>query len=293
MAGFRTNMVGPRAAIFAVLLIALLSASSLQKASAVQTITVYQATTPVTLDGVVQPGEWSDTPIINITSAGMGVAFEHNSTGLLMLFQWQNNTSSCSDKYCFGGVEFGDLNNTGPMGATATPTIMLLLSPSFSGSYDEFISKAEITPTPVEQDGYKTQSTCAMKLSGTIYTAECYRPFVLNDASPFDPFPSFVAGSAMEIGFAVGEFNEPGLHAATDMSTYVLILSNQTYTSTSTTSLTLVTSSSSVATSSTSSTTVSTTTAAPSATTYAEELAVIVVGFSALMLVVLTKYRSR
>lgn len=287
MAGFRTNMVGPRAAIFAVLLIALLSASSLQKASAVQTITVYQATTPVTLDGVVQPGEWSDTPIINITSAGMGVAFEHNSTGLLMLFQWQNNTSSCSDKYCFGGVEFGDLNNTGPMGATATPTIMLLLSPSFSGSYDEFISKAEITPTPVEQNGYKTQSTCALKLSGTIYTAECYRPFVLNDASPFDSFPSFVAGSAMEIGFAVGEFNEPGLHAATDMSTYVLILSNQTYTSTSTTS------SSSVATSSTSSTTVSTTTAAPSATTYAEELAVIVVGFSALMLVVLTKYRSR
>ncbi len=273
----------------ALLLLAILSTARLQRASAAESITVYQAQVPVKLDGVVSPGEWSDAQTTNITTADMGVAFKHNSTGIFFLLQWDQSPSICSDQYCYGGIELGYLNNTGPMGATSTPTVMLLLSPSFKGGYDEFISKAEATPTTVESDGYKTQSTCALKLSGTTYTAECYQPFNLSNASPYDPMPSLAAGSSLEIAFAVGEFNAPGLHAATDMSSYVLALSNQTYTASTT--ATSAGSSSSETASGTSSTSSTVSTTVASATTYYEELAVIAVGFSALMLVALGKYR--
>lgn len=267
----------------ALLLMTMLLGGNIHGASAAQTITAYQARTPVKLDGVVSPGEWSDAQVTNITAADMGVAFKHNSTGLFILLQWEQSPSICSDQYCYGGIELGNASNTSAMGAASTPTVMLLLSPSFTGSYDEFVSKGEVTPTPVESDGYRTQSTCALKLSGTTYTAECYRPFKLSNAPPYDPFPSLAAGSPIEIAFAVGEFNAPGVHAATDMSTYVLALSNQTYTAQSTAS-------SISATSTTSSSTSSTTSAAPSAATYAGELTVIVVGFSALILVVIRRY---
>ena len=268
----------------ALLLLAILSTANIQRASAAETITAYQAQTPVKLDGVVSPGEWSDAQVTNVTAAGMGVAFKHNSTGLFILLQWNQSPSACTDQYCYGGIEFGNLNNSGVMGATATPTVMLLLSPSFKGGYDEFISKAETTPTTVESDGYKTQSTCALKLSGTTYTAECYRPFNLSNASPYDPFPSLVAGSPIEIAFAVGEFDAPGLHAATDMSSYVLTLSNQAYATASTSSASSTSTASSASSSGSVSTSTSISSAATNAPTYAEELLVISIGFTVLVL---------
>lgn len=290
MATLRRNRPAASVAFPIVLaLVAILFVASIQRASAVTTLTAYQAIEPVSVDGVVSPGEWNDTPIINITAAGMGVAFERNSTGLLMLMQWQKG-SECTDQYCFGGIEFGNLNNSGVMGDTSTPTVMLLLSPSFNGSYDEFISKAEATPVSVESDGYRTQSSCALKLSGSTYTAECYRPFKLTDASPYDPFPALVGGSPIEVAFAVGEFDNPGFHAATDMSTYVLALSGQAYTATSTSSASSTGSSSSLVTQSSTTTGISSSSAASDASVYAEEILVLSVGFTVLILVILTKY---
>jgi len=194
-----------------------------------QTIPAYKAQYPVSLDGMVQPGEWNDTPTISISIAGIAAAFKQNGTGLLFLLEWNASSIFCYDQACFGGVEFGNVNNTGAMGTGTTPTIMLLLSQSFKGGYDEFISTAESTPSPVEASGYATQSTCGFTVSNGVYTAECYRPFHLARASPSDPFYSLAAGSPIELGFALGEFSQPGLHEATDMSTYLLSLSNQTY----------------------------------------------------------------
>ena len=237
-----TRRLLPTATVLALLLAATLATT--QAASGAQTILAYRARTPVTLDGIVQPGEWNDTPLIEEPTSGMNVAFKQNGTGLLFLLTWQQSSTSCYDQSCFGGIEIGNLNNTGAMGSSSTPTIMLLLSQSFKGDYDEFISTGYGTPTPVEQDGYATQSVCALGISSGNYTAECYRPFHLTKASPYDPFPSLAAGSPIEIGFAVGEFSHPGLHDATDMSTYVLQITDQTYTAptTSTVSTSIVTS---------------------------------------------------
>lgn len=218
--------------VIVILIAATVSTTLIQRAGATtQTITAFKATNPVKIDGVIEPGEWSDAQILNESTSGMGVAFKHNSTGMFMLFQWKQSPSLCFDQYCYGGIELDNLNNSGPMGSSPSPSIMLLLSTSFTGGYDEFVSKAEVTPTPVETDGYKTQSTCVLQLSGNLYTGECYRPFTLSNAASFDAFLGLAAGSSIEIAFAVGEFSEPGLHGATDMSTYTLTLSDQTYTS--------------------------------------------------------------
>lgn len=293
--------------------ILLLSIASAHPVSAVTTITAYKAQTPVNLSSPYQQSEWTDTPQFFEKASEMTVAFKQNGTGLLFLMQW-TESSFCTDTACFGGIELGHMNNTAEMGTPITPTIMILASPSFKGDVDEFISTGDQTPTSVESYGYITQSVCNLALAGQQYTAECYRPFALHNASPYDF--NLGVGSTVEIAFAVGEFTSPGDHLASDMITYVLTITNQTYTATSTTSATSTSESSSGSSSGTQSTTslsssttptpsssttltsssssaVSAVTAAPNPTIYAEELAVIVVGFSALILVVLTKYRSR
>jgi hypothetical protein len=226
------------------------------------------------------------------SSSGLTFAIKQNGTGLLFLMAWQES-APCASVGCFGGIEIGHMNNTEPMGSTSTPTIMILVSPAFNGSVDEFISTGEFTPTPVEQDGYKTQTTCALNYANGQYTAECFRPFRLTDASPYDfNFPS---ETQCEIGFAVGLFSQPGNHLVSDMSTYVLSITNQTYSgsgSSTTASETSTTTTSGTETTSTGSSTTSTPSSpsGPSVLYYSVELAVIVVGFS--LLVVLAMWRT-
>lgn len=271
------------------------------------TITAYQAQIPVNVKAPYNPSDWTDTMTFTEPTSGMTFAAKQNGTGWLFLMKWGTSIPYCQDQSCFGGIELGHLNNTSPMGSPSTITIMILASQSFTGGVDEFISQGEETPSPVESYGYATQSVCGLAFASNEYTVQCYRPFVLANASPYD-FPNLGVGSTIEIGFAVGEFSNPGDHAASDMSTYLLTFSDQTYTAPSTstsTSISTSTSSSTASSSSTSSTASSTTSttsststkstttsAAPSAATYEEELAVIVVGYSVLIIVVLTKYRS-
>ncbi len=317
-----TSARAPRQPGFAVpasaLLFLLAAVASAHPVFAQTTITAYQATIPVNVNQAYSPSQWSDTPQIYEPDSQMTVAFKQNGTGLLFLMRWATSTV-CTDSACFGGIEFGHLNNTQPMGSSTTPTIMILASTSFKGNVDEFISEGEETPESVEAAGYTTQSVCGLTLAGNQYTVECYRPFALHNASPYDF--DLAVGSTVEIGFSVGEFTNPGEHNASDMSTYVLTISNQTYTAPSTTSssstpsTTLVSStSSSLSLSSSASQSISSSTAAESSTsttttstsassissmvsavpttasTYAEELLVLTIGFAVLILVALTKY---
>jgi hypothetical protein len=115
------------------------------------------------------------------------------------------------------------------MGTADTPTIMILASSSFKGNVQEFISTGDAAPLPVEANGYKTQTVCALNLVGETYTAECYRPFTLSNPSPYDF--NLTVGTTVEIGFAVGDCaSQSGNHLATDMLTYTLTFSSQTYT---------------------------------------------------------------
>ena len=227
----------PLAVGVAVLLFAGLFAS--QPVYATTPITAYKSQNPVKIDGVVSPGEWTDTPQVTEPTSGITYAFKQNGTGLFFLLEWQQSSAYCYDKWCFGGIEISNQSNYGEMGSASTPTIMILISQGFQNGYDEFVSVGDTTPTPVEQVGHATQSTCALNVTNGNYVAECYRPFQLVNATSFDPFTSmFTSGSPIEIAFALGEFSSPGLHQATDMSTYTLSISSQTYsgTTTSTTS---------------------------------------------------------
>ena len=266
----------------------------LRPARAVTTVTAYQSQHAVDLDGIVQPGEWSDTPILTDSTSGLTYAFKQNGTGLLFLMQWGESTPCPT---CFAGLELGHADNTAVMGSSSTPTLMILASPSFKGNIDDFVSTGEFTPVPVEQDGYKTQTTCGLAFAAGVYTAECYRPFKLTNASPYDF--NFTIGSTAELGFAVGVFTQPGDHLATDMSTYVLSITSKTFTETSTSASSASTAgvtTTFVSTNSPSSSTGSQSTSFIASSgpavvsTYAEEFLVVAIGFSVLVLVALARY---
>ncbi len=220
------------------------------------TITAYKSTVAVNVNGAYSPSQWTDTATLNEPASGMTFAVKQNGTGWLFLLIWKQSAFYCSDTSCYGGIEIGNLSNTQPMGSPSLPTIMILVSPSFKGNVGEFIATGEQTPTTVTSLGYKTQTVCGLALSGTTYTAECYRSFKLSGASPYDF--ALGVGSTVEIAFSVGEFDNPGDHASTDMSTYVLTFSGSTYTASGTTSSSSGSSSSSTSSASSTSTTSST-----------------------------------
>src|ERR1035438_1427334 len=193
------------------------------------TVTGYKSTIAVNVHGTYSASQWTDTAVLTDPTSGITFAVKQNTTGWLFLMTWKASPFYCSDTNCFGGIEIGYPNNTQVMGGPSTPTIMILASPSFKGSVDEFVSAGEQTPSTVEALGFKTQSVCGLTVASGVYTAECYRPFTLSGASPYD-FPKLGVGSTIELGFAVGEFNNPGNHGATDMASYVLTFSNSPYT---------------------------------------------------------------
>ncbi len=252
------------------MLMALASAITVGTAAAAPTtITAYKATIPVNVHGAYSASDWTDTATLNEPSSGATFAVKQNGTGWIFLMIWKTSQFYCSDASCFGGIELGYANNTQPMGSPTTPTIMILASTAFTNNVDEFIATGESTPTSVETLGYTTQSICGLTLTGSAssgtYTVQCYRPFTLKNASPYD-FKLGV-GSTIEIGFAVGEFDNPGDHSATDMSTYVLTFSGSTYTPTGTSTSTSTSTSSSTSTStSTSSSSHSTSTSTTTST---------------------------
>src|ERR1017187_9814818 len=228
-------------------------------------ITAYQSQYSVNVHSPYQPSQWSDTPTINEPNSGMTFAVKQNGTGWLFVMTWKQSLFYCSDSACFGGIELGHSNNTAEMGSPTTPTIMILASSSFTGNVGELVSTGDSTPTSVASLGDKTQSVCGLVLASGQYTAECYRPFKLSGASQYD-FPTLGVGSTVEIGFAVGEFSNPGDHSATSMSTYTLTFSSGTYTASSTSSSSSSTSSSTSSTATSSSSTSSSTSSTSSTT---------------------------
>jgi len=238
------------------------------------TITAYKSTIPVSLSSPYSASQWTDTQTIKDPYSGLTFAAKQNGTGWLFFISYTYPTAGFyTDTACYGGIELDTSSNTGEMGTPTTPSLMILASPLFQTqvghAVDEFISTGDTTPTSVEASGYATQSVCgALTLTGTTYTVQCYRSFALKNASPQDPTANMNVGSTVEIGFALGEFNHPGTHAATSMSTYVLTFSSSTFTgsTTSTSSTSSTSTSTTTSTSSTTSTTTTTTTTTTSST---------------------------
>jgi hypothetical protein len=189
------------------------------------TITAYKSQTSVNVHSPYSASQWSDTVTVNEPVSGITAAFKQNGTGLLFYMTWQQSTTDCSDSSCYGGIELGYANNTAPMGSSSTPTTMILASQSFTGNVNEFISTGFFTPPTVESAGYASATTCGLTLSGTTYTAVCYRPFSTPKDSP--SAVTLSVGATVELGFAVGEFNKPGTHVASTMQSYVLTISSQ------------------------------------------------------------------
>lgn len=188
-----------------------------------QGITAFRSVEPVSLNSTMTPQEWSDTLQFYDHFSGLTVAFKQNGTGLLMLVQWQENQTCTS---CYAAIRLGSLNNSAAMGTPTTPILIIYISPSLTGDVDEAISNGT-TPVFVQSLGYKTQTTCGLNLSSGEYTAQCYRPFQGSDEVPLDF--SISLPSSVELGLSTGSLTDLGSYMGTDMSTYVLFTTNETY----------------------------------------------------------------
>lgn len=202
--------------------------------SSAETINAYQSQYPVQVTAAYSASQWKDTVTVTEPTSQITAAFKENGTGLIFMLTWQTSSTVCSNTYCYGGIELGNLNNTGVMGASSTPTLMILISPSFTPNVNEFISTGTFTPTSVTKDGYTSQTTCGLTVSAPTYTAICYRPFATSNGWP--GAPKLGIGSTVELGFAVGEFNSPGVHDASNMQSYVLYINGSKISSGSSTS---------------------------------------------------------
>lgn len=260
------------ALILVFIVVFLLVFPSISPSFAQTTLTAYKSQQSVSLDGIVQAGEWNDTQPFHDPISGMTISFKQNGTGLLALVVWAESTAC---QTCYAALEFGPLNNTGHMGSPSTPTTMVIISPSLKGNVDEAVTAGEQTPTFVEEFGYKEQSTVGLAYSNGEYTAELYRPFETSGGDPYEL--NLTVGSTVELGLAVGDFASPGTHSATDMNTYLLQISNALFTPSTT--ITSATTASSTFTAST----------APNVTYYWAELAITVVGFMVLVLLAIRR----
>ena len=231
------RMIVPLAVALLFVMASALVTNAHAQTSAPTTITAYKSQTAVNVKSAYSASQWGDTVTVNEPTSGITAAFKQNGTGLLFYLSWQQSTNDCSDTHCYGGIELAYSNNTGAMGASTTPALMILVSQSFTGNVDEFTSTGFFTPPTVESAGYTTATTCGLTVSGTTYTSVCYRPFSTPNGSP--SAPKLGVGTTVELGFAVGEFNKPGTHLATTMLSYVLTISSTALPSTVSTTQTV------------------------------------------------------
>ncbi len=172
------------------------------------------------------PGAWTDAPRYEEPVTGATVAFKHDGSYLYLSAEWPDASPSYWDYF---GVEFDNDGDGAHMGTPSSPDDALFLSPSFQAptsgcARDAFVTGFASPTFDVDAGGANDLAGRMVRLNGT-YFVEVRKPFASNDTTGKDL--AIARGMSVGIGLVVGTFGGGANHRATDLSSYVLVLTEK------------------------------------------------------------------
>ena len=169
---------------------------------------------------------WRDTPRYQEPVTGATVAFKHDGEYLYFSAVWPVSDPSYRDYF---GVEFDNNGDGVHMGDASSPDDAIFLSPSFrmppfGCARDAFLSGFAQPTYDADAGGVNDLVGRMVYLNGSYYI-EVKKPFVSNDTAGHDI--ALAMGMSVGIGLAAGAFGAGASHLATDMSSYMLELTEK------------------------------------------------------------------
>ncbi len=187
-------------------------------------ILVHRGSTITTLNCTNVAGDWGDFPTYIEGITGTELTFRHDDDNLYILAKYSAPAPSQQD---YWGIEFDNNGDERHMGSSASPDDSIFMSmgcPDHSAIDSYLVGFAQ--PRFDESRGGTNDAYGLMSYDNGVYTIQITRPFVTGDSLGNDV--DLYVGMQIGVGFVVGTYGQGAAHKGTDMSTYVLSISNET-----------------------------------------------------------------
>ncbi len=168
--------------------------------------------------------DWDNFPMYVESTTGSELKFRHDGENLYMLVRVPFSSPSPMD---YWGIEFDNNGDGAHMGTSSSPDDAIFTStgcPSFTAEDAYLIGFAQ--PIYDEDRGGTNDVTGLMQYEDGAYTIQITRPFITNDDRGKDV--DLGLGVSVGVGFVFGTFGQGAAHKGTDMTSYVLAISNET-----------------------------------------------------------------
>jgi len=224
----RQTHVGHRVAatfaVFAVIAASLLVAIPTTARAAPASILVHRGTALTALNCSQLSDDWQNFPIYVEQTTGAEMTFRHDGSVFYMLIKLPVAVPVPED---YWGMEFDVNGDHAHMGSSSSPDDAVFAS---AGCPDYTVRDAFLSgfaqPTYDETAGGHNDVVGLMSHANGEYTIQITRPLVTGDSAGHDAVLS--VGTQIGVGFVAGRFGQGASHKGTDMSTYVLSITNET-----------------------------------------------------------------
>jgi len=187
-------------------------------------ITAHRGNPVTTINCTVLDGEWQNFPTYIEPTTGSELTFRHDSVNLYVLVKLPAASPAPQD---YWGMELDINGDKAHMGTASSPDDAIFAvkgCPAYTIE-DAFLS-GFAQPTYDETVGGSNDVTGLMSWANGTYTIQFMRPLVTGDAAGHDADLSM--GTTIGVGFVYGTFGQGPAHKGTDMSSYVLTITNET-----------------------------------------------------------------
>lgn len=171
-------------------------------------------------------GDWSNFPVYMEPTTGTEISLRHDGVNLYIMVTMPAETPSPQD---YWGIEFDNNGDHAHMGTSASPDDAIFASTGCPATAAKDAYLTGFAQPKYDQDrGGINDADGLMVWSNGNYMIHITRPLVTGDSMGHDADLSL--GMQIAVGFVAGTFGQGAAHKGTDMSTYVLSISNETST---------------------------------------------------------------
>ncbi len=185
---------------------------------------VHRGDPVVMLNCTQHVGDWSNFPTYLESTTGTEISLRHDGANLYIMVRMPAATPAPQD---YWGIEFDNNGDQAHMGTSSSPDDAIFAStgcPSVAAKDAYLTGFAQ--PKYDQDRGGINDADGLMSWSDGEYMIHITRPLVTGDSVGRDADLSM--GVKIGVGFVAGTFGQGAAHKGTDMSTYVLSISNET-----------------------------------------------------------------